>query len=276
MEIASNNIELQVHRDLLLYTDNLLSQTGPNEALQGTSGRVSGRAKQIDQQAGTVNLGTLFDGLRDWELRVYRKIWQCVRQFWEDEKWIRVRDNERDLKFVSLNHKKTQGEAFEELSAEAQKVGGPPPPQPENPNAPLIDANGNFIIENDVAVMDVDIIIETAPDIVSIQQEQFAELAQLASSGMVDIPPEVLIEASTLRNKRQLLAQMRGETPEGQQQKQMQQMLEGIQMILAQLQVPAAEAEIAVDEAKAAELQAKAELHAVEAFQVGEGEEKVG
>ena len=275
-EILDNNAEIAAHTQLLLMTDQALSQTGPNEALQGNSGRISGRAKQLDQQAGSINLGTLFDGLRDWELRVYRKIWNCIQQFWDDEKWVRVRDDERNLKFVSINHKKTQGEAFEEISAEAEKAGGPPPPPPDDPNAPLVDSNGNFIIENDVAALDVDIIIETAPDIVTIQQEQFKELSQLASSGMVQIPPDILIEASTLRNKRQLLAQMRGESPEAQQQKQMQQMLEGIQMILAQLSVKEKEADIDKTVSEAEENRAQAELHAIEAFNVGEGKESVG
>ncbi len=278
-QVLTHDAEIAAQTQLLVHTDRALSETGPNAAIQGLSGRISGRAKQLDQQAGTVNLGTLFDGLRDWELRCYRKIWCCIRQFWTDEKWIRVRDDERNLKFVSLNHVKTQGEAYEELLAEAEKVGGQPPPPPPNPNAPLLDSNGQPIIENNVVDLDVDIIIEQAPDIVSIQQEQFAELSQMAQSGL-PIPPDVIIEASSLRNKRQILATLRGETPEQQrikqQEAQMQQMLQGIQLILAQLEVPAKEAEIAVDEAKAEELRAKSELHAVEAFKVGEGEEKVG
>jgi hypothetical protein len=275
-EVLDNNAEIAAHTQLLLMTDQALSQTGPNEALQGASGRISGRAKQLDQQAGAINLGTLFDGLRDWELRVYRKIWNCIQQFWTDEKWVRVRDDERNLKFVSINHIKTQGEAFEELSAQAQQQGGPPPPPPPDPSAPLIDSKGNPVKENDVVNLDVDIIIETAPDIVSIQQEQFKELSQLASSGMVPIPPDVLIEASTLRNKRQLLAQMRGETPEGQQQAQMKQMLEGIQMILAQLSVTEKEAEIDKTVSEAEENRSQTELNLVEAFNVGEGDESVG
>lgn len=275
LELLSNDIEIQSHTQLLLHTDRALSETGPNAAIQGLSGRISGRAKQLDQQAGTVNLGTLFDGLSDWELRAYRKIWNCIRQFWTDEKWIRVRDDERNIKFVSLNHKKTQGEAYEELLAEAEKVGGPPPPPPENPSAPLLDSNGQPIIENNVVDLDVDIIIEQSPDIVTIQQEQFQDLAKMAQAGL-PIPPDVIIEASSLRNKRQILATMRGNTPEGEQQAQMQKMMEGIQMILAQLSVKEKEAEIAKTESETEENLAQAELHAVEAFQVGEGEEKVG
>ena len=275
-EVLSHDAEIAAQTQMYMMTDAALNTTGPNAALQGTSGRISGRAKQLDQQAGQVNLGTLFDGLSNWEIRVYRKIWNRVRQFWTDEKWIRVRDDERNLKFVSLNHKKTQGEAYEELKAEALRVDGPLPPEPENPSAPLIDSNGNPVIENNVANLDVDIIIEQSPDIITIQQEEFKELAQLKSSGMTNIPDTALIEASQLRNKRQILAEMRGDTPEGQQQAQMNEMMQGIQMILAQLSVKEKQAEIAKTESETEENLAQAELAAVEAFQVGEGKEKVG
>lgn len=275
-EVVDNNAEISAQTQLLLHTDQALSETGPNAALTGHSGRISGRAKQLDQQAGTVNLGTLFDGLRDWELRCYRKIWQCIRQFWTDEKWVRVRDDERNLKFVSLNHVKTQGEAYEEMLAEAEKTGGPPPPPPEDPQAPLLDRNGQPIIENSVVDLDVDIIIEQAPDIVSIQQEQFAELSQMAQSGL-PIPPDVIIEASSLRNKRQILATLRGDTPEQQKQKeqqeQMQQVLQQLSLIAAKLDVDQKAADVEKTKSETEENQAQAELYAVEALETGRGEQ---
>ena len=68
--------------------------------------------------------------------------------------------------------------------------------------------------ENDVAELDVDIYIEEQPDIISLQSEQFEQLAQMAGAG-VPIPPDVLIEASSLRNKKQLLEMMRqGQAPD--------------------------------------------------------------
>ena len=277
-QVLTHDAEIQAQSLLLMHTDKALSETGPNAALQGISGSISGRAKQLDQQAGSQNLGTLFDGLRDWELRVYRKIWNCIRQFWQDEKWIRVRDDERNLKFVSLNHVKTHGEAYEELMEQAQQQGTEPPPPPDNPSAPLMDSMGNPVMENEVAQLDVDIIIEQAPDIVTIQQEQFQELSQMAQSGM-PIPPDVIIEASSLRNKRQILATLRGDTPEAQQQKaqqeQMQQMMQGIQMIMAQLGVEKEKAEIEKIQSETQENVAEAELKVVEAFEVGAGKEQV-
>ena len=275
IDVLSNDVEITAQTQLLLHTDAQLAQTGPNAAVQGVSGDISGRAKQIDQQAGTVNLGTLFDGLRDWELTTYRKIWNRIRQFWTDEKWIRVRDSDRDLKFVSLNHVKTQGEAYEELAEQAMAEDAPLPPPPPNPDAPLINSNGEPVIENDVVDLDVDIILEQAPDIVTIQQEQFQELSQMAQSGL-PIPPDVIIEASSLRNKRQILETLRGETPEAKEQAQMEQVLQGIQMILAELEVKQKEADVEKTKSETAENYAQAGSHVVEAYQAGRGEEKIG
>jgi uncharacterized protein YqfA (UPF0365 family) len=60
-----------------------------------------------------------------------------------------------------------------------------------------------------VSEMDVDIIMEETPDIPTIQQEQFSEIAALAGAG-VPIPADLLVEASSLRNKKVILDGMRG------------------------------------------------------------------
>ena len=53
-------------------------------------------------------------------------------------------------------------------------------------------------IENPIAELDVDIIIEDMPDLVTIQQEQQELLAPLVERGLV--PPKVLIQSSNLRD----------------------------------------------------------------------------
>src|SRR5690606_23251721 len=64
--------------------------------------------------------------------------------------------------------------------------------------------------------LDVDIILDEGIDTPTIAAEQFTELVQLASSG-IPIPPDVLIEASSLRNKDRLLEMMKqGPSPEQQ------------------------------------------------------------
>ncbi|MCK4791620.1 MAG: hypothetical protein KAV87_48255, partial [Desulfobacteraceae bacterium] len=60
--------------------------------------------------------------------------------------------------------------------------------------------------QNPVAETDVDIKIEDAPDITTIQQEQFQAIVDLATSGMVDFTAEEIIQmAPGIRNKREML-----------------------------------------------------------------------
>jgi hypothetical protein len=68
------------------------------------------------------------------------------------------------------------------------------------------------MIANDIAQLEVDIIIERGPDTITLEQEQFDTLAKVPG-----IPPDMLIEVSSLRNKDKILERMRGGVgPDGQ------------------------------------------------------------
>jgi hypothetical protein len=74
-----------------------------------------------------------------------------------------------------------------------------------------------------MAYLDVDIVLDESIDnTIVLQQEQFQQLAQLASSG-VPIPPEAIIEASQLKNKKRVLELMKGGQDPAQQQMMAQQ-----------------------------------------------------
>lgn len=184
-----------------------MAVTGPNAALQGQSGNISGRAKQLDQEGGAIQLGIFFDAIRYFQRRVMRACWSRVQQFWTEEKWIRVRDNEGRMKFTVLNQQTTQGELMAEQIGRQQM-----PPEQKQAMIEQIAADPNSrmpAVKNNVAELDVDIIIDESPDTITLQQEQFEQLINLASAGVV-FPPDVYIEASGLRNKDKLLGRLRG------------------------------------------------------------------
>ena len=164
---------------LLVESKDEIDKLGPNASLIGElQGQQSGRAIMAQQQAGLVELAPVYDSLRDWTLRCYRQMWMRIRQFWTEERWIRVTDELEAAQFVSVN----------------QIVG--------------FDAMGQPVMENAVAEIDVDIVISEAPDYTILRQEQFEQLSQMAQAG-VPIPPEMLIEASNLRDKGRILETMR-------------------------------------------------------------------
>jgi hypothetical protein len=220
-EIIQNQDQASGQFQLLVESKDEIDKLGPNASLIGQlQGQQSGRAIMAQQQAGLVELAPIYDSLRDWTLRCYRQMWMRVRQFWTEERWVRITDEVEAAQFVSVN----------------QVVGFGPDGQP--------------IMENAVAEIDVDIIISEAPDYTILRQEQFEQLSDMAQAG-IPIPPEMLIEASNLRDKGRILEQMRESQAQAAQAQQQaaersammeQAALEG-KLVLQQAQAQRQEAE---------------------------------
>ena len=250
VEIRSNTELASGQAGLLADARQALATTGP-KAVNNTSPSQSGRAKQLDQQTDVLELGRLFDQQRAQKRQMYKKVWNRVKQFWTDEKWVRIRDEEGKPSFAQLNHPVTAEEEAQELAQKGEQI-------PQEVLMHLNMGNVNQVVRtrNDVTEMDVDIIIDEAPDILTVQQEQFADLVSLAQVGVV-YPPDVYLEASSLRNKDKLKEKLTGgDDPEAQaaaeQQKQIEQMM---------LQLEAADKSTKADEqaAKARKTHAEAE-----------------
>ncbi|MDN7654322.1 hypothetical protein QZM62_12795 [Burkholderia multivorans] len=200
-----------------------LQASGPNAAMAGKDPRIqSGRAIQAQQAGGAIEVEPIIDDLRQWTKQIYEAAWLRIRQFWTSEKWIRVTDDEKNTRWVGLNRQVTLADALaelppEEAAAMAQQIG-------LQPNDPRL--NQVVRVDNDIAGLDVDITIEEGPDVANVQAEQFQMLAQLApalAQAGDPIPPEVLIAASQLRNKDELLEKLeQGRAARAQGQQQMQ------------------------------------------------------
>ncbi|MGO4763820.1 hypothetical protein AB4120_14885 [Cupriavidus sp. 2KB_3] len=199
-----------------------MQASGPNAALAGKDPRdQSGRAIQAQQQGGSVEIEPQMDSLRQWTRDIYQAVWLRVRQFWTGEKWIRVTDSDKNLKWVGLNHPVTLKEELSRM--DPQKADQLVQQMGLQPNDPRLEEVVRT--ENDISGLDVDIIIEEGADVVTIQAEQFAQLADLASKGL-PIPPDAIVEASSLRNKDAILKEMRGEGKKSPQVAQLEQQLQ--------------------------------------------------
>jgi hypothetical protein len=246
------------HFNMMQEAKNEIDMLGANAAMSGDKpGTESGRALQARQQGGTIELGPMFDGLKEWELRVYRTIWNRIRQFWTSERWIRVTDDQRNIKWVQLNQPITVQQAAEEAM---QKQGALTDQQQialqTNPQAVVTT-------RNDVSKLDIDIIIEDAPDTVIIQQEQFSDIVELAKSRPDQIPFDMIIEASSLRNKEQILERMKSNS---EQQAQLSQIIQKLDIQAKELANMKTHADIQAQEAKTAKDAAEAALRQIEAI----------
>lgn len=279
---------------------------GPSSAtLPDLPDSASGRAFMARQQAASQELGTIFDALRDWTLSIYQLDWLCVRQFWTEEKWLRVTDDQElnGYRFVSLNRRVTRAQRLQELmqkgapfaaamqtaagnaapmvmvqlqqqhqamAAQAQQMGQQTPqggPELDQHMAAMAAAHPLMqeeIVENQVDQMLVDIIIDISPETAVLAQEEFATLTELLPTivqSRPDMAPQMaklVVKASSLPNKRELLQELeKGPDPQQAQQAAQMQQLQTAQM---QAGVQVAQSQAALNAAKAQSEQAKTQM----------------
>lgn len=281
-EVLSTGDMAQGQFDLYMDAKSELDAVGYNAQLAGERqmGDLSGKAIDKLQQAGTVELNRCYNALSEWEKRVYRQIWGRIRQAWTSEKWVRITDDQDNLKWVGLNYQTSAREWMEEqINDEAkplaerqaiaasytfltQTAQGPDPQlvqmaQMGDPAAAQAvmaamqaqqgaQARLNEIVEvkNDVAELDVDIILDQSFDVINSQQEQFNALVQFAQSSQ-DIDIIELIELSSIRGKQELIEKIEKRRAEA------AQMAGNVQ----QLQAQSEQAKIEETRAKAAKIQ---------------------
>src|SRR6185503_11274670 len=120
------------------------------------------------------------------------------QQHWTAERWIRVTDNEKNIRFVGLNRPVTALEVqakqlgvtqdnFQEFAQQA-----PDQARALAMFARTSEAQQVVSVENNVGELDVDITIDEGIDTPTIAAEQFDQLMQAAASGAIPIPPDVL------------------------------------------------------------------------------------
>jgi len=214
--------------ELLQHATGEMQSSGPNAAMAGKDPRTqSGRAITAQQAGGQIEVEPIIDDLKQWTKQVYEAAWLRVRQFWTEEKWIRVTDDEKNAKWVGLNQPVTLADALSQLPPDqAAQYAQQMQLQPNDPRLDQI-----VRMDNDIAGLDVDITLDEGPDVANSQAEQFQQLAQLAQSG-IPFPPEVIIQASSLRNKDKLIEMLdQAKQQAAQQQAQAQQVAQQSQAV---------------------------------------------
>jgi hypothetical protein len=177
--IIPTNDQAAGHFELLAQATAAFETVGPNAAMQGKKDATeSGRAILAQQQGGAIQMGTLSDALRQMDFAAYRKIWNRIRQYWDAPMWVRVTDDEQNVRFVGINGAVTVDPQT------GQQMQGPP-----------------------IAQLDVDIIIDDAPVAGAMLDEQFNMLVNLKNmDASGEIPFKSIIQAApNLRNKQQIL-----------------------------------------------------------------------
>lgn len=231
---AAKGQELTGQLNFLADAKQEIENYGFNPALIGTGvSDMSGRAIQLQQQAGIAELGPYLLGFKGWKLRVYRAIWNAVQRHWTAERWIRVTDDGQVAQFFAVN----------------QLQVGP---------------DGNPALVNALGSLDVDIIIDEGPDTVNMQADAYDTLSVMATKGQ-QVPPELLIELSPLQGSEkkkaiEIIERSRQQAMEAQQPAQ-------------QIEMAGAQAKIEETNANALLKQAQARKAMADAGTAGQGGE---
>jgi hypothetical protein len=253
LEIIRDDANISGHLQLLQEAKNEIELIGPNAAMLGKQGGgdPSGRAILANQQGGQTEISRLMDRHRSIKRRAFIGIWNLIRQYKNEEWWIRVTDDEKNVQFVGFNRPVTMGE---QLGKDMEKKGIPP----EEIAAVLKEQMADPMraqaltqqvgMENVPAHMSMDITIEEVPDVANLAAEQFQGLVELARAG-VQLPPKAYVKASNLRNKTEILEEMESaENPAAQQAQaeaaaaQMKELMAKIDKLVAETEKIRAEA----------------------------------
>ena len=233
--MSPNTAEFTGNVELLTEAKAEMERMAPNPAVLGRDGQdASGRALLARQQAGLVELATLFGALEDFELRIYRQCWARAKQYWTAPQYIRVTDDEDAPRFVGLNQP-VQGP----MGVGVHPATGLPALMPSV-----------LGYKNAVAEMDVDIEVSTQIEAGTIAQEQFSQLMQMMGANPAwqqQIPLTAMIGLSSIPHKRSVLDAI----------KQAQQQAQQASAQAQQLQ--AAHAQAKIDETRASALQKTAQ-----------------
>ena len=144
------------------------ANVNPALLASGSPTEHSGVAIDLMQRAGLAELSKFVLAHRSWKLRVYRAIWCIAQQFWTAEEWIRVTDDEQVVNFIQLN-----GVGVDR--------------NPQSPNF------GRPILINSIGDLDVEIIMDEGPDVVSVMQDAYEILKDDPG-----VPAAIKVEISPL------------------------------------------------------------------------------
>lgn len=281
------DVEVLGTADMLMGNLNLMQdarehihRVGANSAMAGKDmGASSGKAIALQQMGGMTESADYLDAIRRLSLMTYRSVWARIRQFWTAERWIRVTDDERNVRFVGLNRPVTALQMMaRQMGVTRDNVQEAPPEVQQQLAMIAQDPRAQMVVavENNVTELDVDIVVDEGVDTPTIQAEQFEVVARMLPGAPPNIQPilwEALFANSAFREKDKVLEALRA--PPSPEQVAVQQAAVQLQMAQAQADIQKTQSEVAENVAQANEANVRADAAAarvqLDAFKAGAG-----
>lgn len=237
-QILNQNDQISGQIQLLQQDKQEMDRIGPNNALTGRgTEHQSGVAINAQKMSGMAEVSAVMQEFRSWKLRCYVKTWNLIRKYWPAPRVIRITDDEKSPNYIGLNQIEVVRDEEGELKLQFSNV---------------------------LAQLDVDIILDEGPDTITLQDEDFQNLMNIApalANTPSAIPPEALLKASRLRNKEELAKMIEENAAKNQPPPELQQQ----QM---EMQMRKAEQDLAEQAAKTAKIESDAQLNIMKARQM--------
>lgn len=280
----AGDVEILGTSDMLMGNLNLMQDArehihriGANSAMAGKDvGAQSGKAIALQQMGGMTEAADFLDCIRRLSLEVYRSVWARIRQVWTAERWIRVTDDERNVRFVGLNQPVTAIQMIaREMGVTKDNLAEQPVEVRQRLQAMAADPRAMMVVgvENNVTELDVDILVDEGVDTPTIQAEQFDIVAKMLPGAPPNIQPvlwEALFENSAFRDKDKVLEALR--QPPDPIMQQVQQQAMALQMAGEQAKVEKTQSETAENVAQTEAIVARTQLDALRTgASVGQG-----
>ncbi|PIZ30479.1 MAG: hypothetical protein COY40_04595 [Alphaproteobacteria bacterium CG_4_10_14_0_8_um_filter_53_9] len=155
-----------------------------DEALGRETNAVSGIAIQQRQMATSLNQMFAFDALRRTKKRLGEQILALMKQHFTHEMAVRITDTFGAGTMIGLNQ-----------------------PLRDDMGREVLGEDGQSLVQNDPRVGAFDVVVEEVADVASAREREAQQLKLLIDAG-VPVPPEVLVEMSGVRHKREIAAHL--------------------------------------------------------------------
>ena len=182
--------DFQESSALLQLANSELDRMGPTPAVLGRNlgDETSGRSRLVQQQAGLTESGPALDRLQNWMEEVYRTIWYVIKEYWDQEMYVRVSGNPKAPQFLTINSPVVQMKNMPVAGPDGQPVIDPSTGHPQM--APQAVTVG---VKNTLAEMDMEIIIDSTASQPTLEHEMRTALLDLIGRGVPVGSPEFMM-----------------------------------------------------------------------------------
>ncbi len=198
-KISPNQVPQGLDRISYKAEESIKTISGISDSMQGMDrADVAAKAIQAKRQAGSTNLVKPLDNLARTDFIIARNILDLVQEFYSEER------------LITITNDHTTGET-------ATITVNQPNPEMDDGESPYEE------IVNDLTVGEYDVVVTSVPHRETLEDSQFEQIMAMREAGIM-VPDSVVIDASRLMNKKEIIKQMQGdqESPEAQQRRELE------------------------------------------------------